>query len=146
MVIHLGRRLPDASSNLPGDRRSGPLRVHSSNLRSKRTGHPIWSCTGWGLPCRPCYQRRGELLPPLFTLTGKASRPCLAVCSLWHFPSRRRVRPLAGILSYGARTFLQGTDVNPIPQQPSDPLPNGEREFKVATNDLERRIGCVVLL
>ncbi len=29
-----------------------------------------------------------------------------AVYSLWHFPSPRGVRPLAGILLCGARTFL----------------------------------------
>jgi hypothetical protein len=31
---------------------------------------PIWSCSGWGLPCHHCYQRRGALLPHHFTLTG----------------------------------------------------------------------------
>ena len=30
---------------------------------------PIWSCSGWGLPCRSCYHQRGALLPHLFTLT-----------------------------------------------------------------------------
>ena len=30
---------------------------------------PIWSCSGWGLPCRPAYAERGALLPHLFTLT-----------------------------------------------------------------------------
>ena len=37
---------------------------------------PIWSCSRWGLPCRRCYQRRGALLPHLFTLTatGPADR------------------------------------------------------------------------
>ncbi len=42
---------------------------------------PIWSCSRWGLPCRFCYQKRGALLPHLFTLTNK-----LAVYFLWHFP------------------------------------------------------------
>src|SRR5690606_22096050 len=32
-------------------------------------GHPIWSCTGWGLPCHSCRQECGELLPRHFTLT-----------------------------------------------------------------------------
>jgi len=31
---------------------------------------PIWSCSGWGLPCHACYQPRGALLPHHFTLTG----------------------------------------------------------------------------
>jgi hypothetical protein len=30
---------------------------------------PIWSCTGWGFPCRLAYAWRGGLLPHLFTLT-----------------------------------------------------------------------------
>ena len=30
---------------------------------------PIWSCSRWGLPYRPCYQERGALLPHHFTLT-----------------------------------------------------------------------------
>src|SRR5690606_9409789 len=29
---------------------------------------PIWPCSGWGLPCHPCYQGRGALLPHRFTL------------------------------------------------------------------------------
>ncbi len=33
---------------------------------------PIRSCSRWGLPCRPCYQRRGGLLPHPFTLTPPA--------------------------------------------------------------------------
>ncbi len=32
---------------------------------------PIWSCSGWGLPCRSGHPGRGELLPRLFTLTRK---------------------------------------------------------------------------
>ena len=34
---------------------------------------PIWSCSGWGLPCHTCCQMRGALLPHHFTLT-------IAVC------------------------------------------------------------------
>jgi len=30
---------------------------------------PIWHCSGWGLPCRFCYQSRGGLLPHRFTFT-----------------------------------------------------------------------------
>src|SRR5437867_10881880 len=34
-----------------------------------RTSPLIWPCSDWGLPCHRCYQRRGGLLPHLFTLT-----------------------------------------------------------------------------
>ena len=65
---------------------------------------PMWSCSGWGLPCHPCCQGRGALLPHHFTLTC-AFRPS-AVYFLWHFPSARAVQALPGTLPCGARTFL----------------------------------------
>lgn len=33
---------------------------------------PIWSFSGWGLPCQPCHQDRGALLPHRFTLAAQA--------------------------------------------------------------------------
>ncbi len=76
MAIHLGRRLPVASSNLPGDRteRIAPRRIKltlddRTCVRFSRD-HPIWSCTEWGLPCHRHHWRCGELLPRHFTLTG----------------------------------------------------------------------------
>jgi len=44
---------------------------------------PIWSCSGRGLPCVPCYQGTGGLLPHLFTLVPQLSG---TVYFLWHFP------------------------------------------------------------
>ena len=44
---------------------------------------PIWSCSGWGLPCPACHHAGGELLPRHFTLT-ESEDP--AVSFLWHFP------------------------------------------------------------
>jgi len=38
--------------------------------RGPRYRSPIWSCSGWGLPCHWCYHQRGALLPHHFTLTG----------------------------------------------------------------------------
>ena len=52
---------------------------------------PIRSCSRRGLPCRPCYQARGGLLPHPFTL------PCpegQAVCFLWRYPSGHPGRAL----------------------------------------------------
>ena len=82
MVIYLGRRLLDASSNLPGSRwRAGPTR-----------GDGNVACSLFGLAPGGVYQASrvtpaaGALLPHLFTLTcGRRSDPS-AVCFLRHFP------------------------------------------------------------
>ena len=79
-AIPLGRRLPGASSNLPG-RRSGH---RSEDLRSRAA--PIRSCSRWGLPCRFRCRNRGALLPHRFTLTAANTQRAAAVCFLWHFP------------------------------------------------------------
>ena len=58
---------------------------------------PIRFCSRCGLPCRPCYQARGGLLPHPFTLAApNPEGPAAAVCFLWHFPWGRPRRPLAG--------------------------------------------------
>jgi hypothetical protein len=54
---------------------------------------PIRSCSRWGLPCRPCCQGRGALLPHPFTLAPGGPG---AVCFLWHFPWGRPRRALPG--------------------------------------------------
>ena len=46
------------------------LKRPTRTQRGPRIGVPIWSCSGWGLPCRPRYRERGALLPHLFTLTA----------------------------------------------------------------------------
>jgi hypothetical protein len=58
MTIPLSPALLTAFSNLPGDLGRAAL---------KRL--PIWSCSVRGFACRSCYQKRGALLPHLFTLT-----------------------------------------------------------------------------
>ncbi len=93
MVIPLGRPLPDASRNPPGRQRgSAPGRLPAHAV-------PIRFCSRWGLPCRPCRQGRGALLPHPFTLTETPSsedQGASAVCSLWHFPWGRPRRTLSG--------------------------------------------------
>ncbi len=93
MIISLGCRSPDISSNLPGNIGRAAL---------KRL--PIWSCTGWGLPCPSCHHEGGELLPHRFTLTMTS----MAVCFLWHFPRGHPQFALRTILPCGVRTFLPG--------------------------------------
>jgi len=68
MAIHLGRPLPGASRDLPGWQRGNPP------ANNALAAIPTWSCSRWGLPCRPRYRGRGALLPPHFALTGTRFR------------------------------------------------------------------------
>jgi hypothetical protein len=80
----------------PGDGAGMPLR-HRAGCPALPPAAPIRSCSRWGLPCRPCCQGRGALLPPRFTLArGLAEAGARAVCFLWHYPWGRPRRPLAG--------------------------------------------------
>ena len=45
-----------------------PLAAYPGFDGAGRPSSPIWPCSGWGLPCRPCHQWRGALLPHRFTL------------------------------------------------------------------------------
>ncbi len=91
-AIPLGPALPPASRDQPG-RRIG--NAPASLRRRKMPAAPIRSCSRWGLPCQPCRQGRGALLPHRFTLTIRACAG-MAVCFLWHCPWGRPRRPLAG--------------------------------------------------
>ncbi len=51
------------------------LKQPTRKQREPRPCFPIWPCSGWGLPCRPCYHGRGELLPRRFTLTCPVGFP-----------------------------------------------------------------------
>ncbi len=122
---------------MPGSHSSGPtvawrLKQPTREQREQRYCPPIWSCSGWGLPCRSCCQKRGGLLPgglatvralaghaPFhhrlircrFATRAQRHRPS-ADCSLWHFPSPHGVRSLTGILLCGARTFLYASELH----------------------------------
>jgi hypothetical protein len=83
----------DSHSSRPAitDRLQRPTRESNG---AGRSSPPIWSCSAWGLPCRPDRSRRGALLPHLFTLTRRRRRH-RAVSFLWHFPldSLERIPP-----------------------------------------------------
>ncbi|UUP16149.1 hypothetical protein NTH_00591 [Nitratireductor thuwali] len=72
-TIPLGPVSPPASSDLP--ERQGRKQPSKVALRTV----PIRSCSRWGLPCRPCCQARGGLLPHPFTLTPRyfGPAPCI---------------------------------------------------------------------
>ena len=73
--------------------------------RGPRQRGPIWSCSGWSLPCH-------ELLPVARCALTAPFHPYLipegpsAVCSLLHWSWARAPQALPGTLPYGARTFL----------------------------------------
>jgi len=107
---------------------------------------PIWPCSRWGFPCLVDYSSSGGLLPRLFTLTPwPACAVKEAVCSLWHFPSKRsfdlssRVYPgpyrpeLPGITPCGVRTFLPRFDPEAIlhPSKTGDRIRCGRSKHKL---------------
>jgi len=65
----------------------GPLFRCGKEWSGQLQSLPIWSCSGWGLPCRHTRVERGGLLPHHFTLTLRRLWRLGAVYFLWHFPS-----------------------------------------------------------
>src|SRR5690606_17255391 len=94
-----------SSRRIVTDTLKQPTRRH----RGPRHCLPIWSCSRWGLPCRPVARlavrsyRTVSPLPDPATLAGAGPS---AVCSLLHFPSARAAQALPGTVPCGARTFL----------------------------------------
>jgi hypothetical protein len=71
------------SSNQPGS-----LGAKHPCLTFAKRETPIWSCSGWGLPCGRCYQNPGALLPHPFTLACEvALHRRFALCGT--FPERK---------------------------------------------------------
>jgi hypothetical protein len=93
--------------------RSGdaPTRQYPCGLG--RRGIPIRSCSWRGLPCGPCYQEPGALLPHPFTLTLSEEK---AVCSLWRYPWGHPRRALPAAMSSWSPDF---------PRPPKGPRPPG---------------------
>ena len=94
----------DSHSSRPGV--AARLQQPTRERRGPRHGSLIWSCSGWGLPCRatlaPHAVRSYRTLSPLpDPLAGPS-----AVCSLLHWPSAHAAQALPGTLPCGARTFL----------------------------------------
>jgi len=68
------RTADDHSSGTPvAGRLARPTRAAGGNTcgAAKAPPAPIRSCSRWGLPCRPCCQGRGALLPHPFTLARR---------------------------------------------------------------------------
>src|SRR5690606_24916034 len=88
-------------------------------LLANERGVPIRSCSRRGLPCRPCRQVRGGLLPHPFTLTPQDRSPAgrFALCGALPgiAPGGRYPPPF----HRGARTFLEP------PKRPATARPSG---------------------
>ena len=71
------------------------LKRPTREQRGPRQCSPIWSCSGWGLPCHGCYQPRGALLPHHFTLTGAEALRRYIFCGTFRrlTPPRRYLAP-----------------------------------------------------
>ena len=109
-----GRRLPAASGDLPGSTGGPPADA------------PLFGLAPGGVyQASPVTRGTGALLPHRFTLAcdvppGGGNRPS-AVCSLLHFPSRRRASRLWSTLPCGVRTFLRDL------KDPGDRLSRSDR-------------------
>lgn len=111
MTIPLGRLLPDGSSCQPG-----PLGLKRPRRHCCPRMVPIWRCSRWGLPCRPCCQGRGGLLLHRFTFSPANAK---VVSFLWRFPSDCSARALPGTVASGSPDFPLGQVA--LPKRPSSP-------------------------
>ena len=110
-----------------------PTRVSRGEtpLPAIRRETPMRSCSGWGLPCEPCCQGPGALLPHPFTLARApdGSRWRSALCGTVPRPPERatgRALP-ATLVSWSPdfpRTEARGC---PAPRHPSDLVPGLRR-------------------
>jgi hypothetical protein len=99
---------------------------------------PIRSCSRWGLPCHPCCQGRGALLPHRFALARGSRTLARAVCFLWHCPWGRPRRPLAGTVFPWSPDFPLRPRAFPLgnvpwTQRPSSRLASAGHERRRAT-------------
>jgi len=101
MTIHLGCALPCAPRCDQPGRRSGKAIPSPCGPCAA----PIRSCSRWGLPCRPCRQVRGALLPHPFTLARGLAPERFAFCGT--FPGVAPAGHYPAPYFRGARTFLQ---------------------------------------
>ena len=101
-AIRLGRPLPDASSNQPGQRRG-----NTPGSGEPVPAVPIRSCSRWGLPCRLRRRRpRCALTAPFHPYPWAKARRRFAFCGT--FPGVAPAGRYPAPCFHGARTFLDG--------------------------------------
>jgi hypothetical protein len=114
-AIHLRRRLPGASCNLPG-------RLDQDIDPGFPRAAPIRSCSRWGLPCRLRCRRRGALLPHRFTLAPVIRNAPRRSVLCGTFPRLAPAGRYPAPYVRGARTFLPGPPFGIGPRRPSGRL------------------------
>ena len=93
----------DSHSSRPGV--TAWLKRPTRERRGPRHRSPIWSCFGWGLPCRSVARLAVRSCRTVSPLPDPLAGPS-AVCSLLRCPSARAAQALPGTLPFEARTFL----------------------------------------
>ena len=126
-----------------------PTRAAAWTSRCRLPRHPaapIWSCSGWGLPCRSVTRGAVRSYRTVSPLPFELPRP--AVCFLWHFPWGRPRWPLAATVDPGARTFLHRALVAAKPVHPAAAVrPAGRRNKGRREQEVKRPTrpcGCTV--
>ncbi len=108
------RRMDGHSSGTPvAGRLARPTRTAArkpacppDTRRRRPAAVPTWSCSRWGLPCRPRRRGRGALLPPRFALTGARERAGRRYVFCGTVPGVAPAGRYPAPFLRGARTFL----------------------------------------
>jgi len=101
------------------------LKQPTRKQREPRPCFPIWPCSRWGLPCRPCYHGRGELLPRRFTLTRPVVDPNAGVGGLFSvaLSVTSRCPAVSRHPALWSPDFPLGARFSPLAQRLPDRLP-----------------------
>ena len=133
MTIPLRLLLPTGSSCQPEPSRPKRPWAYAREV-------PIWHCSRWGLPCRPCCQGRGGLLPHRFTLTCTNAGGLFSVALSLGFPrpgiTRHRRFVESGLSSLTRRQTRPSSHPRIADLRGSRRLVNGEASGKVRSHHL----------
>ena len=140
-AIPLERRLPGASSNLPG-RQDLDTYLGARRLAAMRPTPSLFGLAPGGV-CR------AASLPPARCALTAPFHPCRVRAErvgglfLWHFPSSCLDRTLSGTCFRGARTFLPGglSALAGAAVRPTDAESNGVRGARRQGEQRRRRMG-----
>jgi hypothetical protein len=110
--------------------------VRREQRRREDPAVPVWSCSGWGLPCPPRHRGGGALLPHRFTLARVATGGLFSVALSFESP-RLAVSQHRAL---GARTFLAGRSLR-IRRRDHPPSSGGKQKQYSPASERERQGG-----